>query len=208
VGYFRGIKSWGNSPARARTASGCLSFLCLRRVGFFTVNFNSMQQTIKMARNQKNTATDKTSWIRTALLTLVFIAAIPLVILSIIYAVDLKHTVEGLKKVNDNLLSQVTQQKQLMEQQHQLMTQQLEINKSMLAVAQQQLDTARGTLAVVQSSDAKLNQSLALQQQLLGVAQATLQQAQEINRKMPPSINIPALPSGLPIATPSPALPL
>jgi nitrogen fixation/metabolism regulation signal transduction histidine kinase len=161
-----------------------------------------------MARNQRNTPppTDKTAWIRTIILLVAFIAAIPLVILSIIYATNLQRQVEGLKKDNDNLLSQVTDQKKLMEQQRQLTAQQLEINKSMLAVAQQQLDTARTTLSVVQASDAKLSQSLALQQQLLGVAQATLQQAQEINRKTPPSITV-TIP-GLPSPVPAPALPL
>jgi paraquat-inducible protein B len=114
--------------------------------------------------------------------------SIPLVVLGIIYAVSLKHDINGLKQTNFKLYNEVATQRQLTQKQQELTTKQLDLSQSQLNVAQQQLETSRQLLGLSQSMDSKLSLSLSLQRQLLNTAQATLQQAREINRKMPPSL--------------------
>jgi predicted ribosome quality control (RQC) complex YloA/Tae2 family protein len=115
---------------------------------------------------------------------------VPLAILGIIYAVSLKNDVRNLNDLNSRLLNEVTIQRQLSQKQHDLITKQLEVNQSQLSAAQQQLEVSRQLLSNSQDMDSKLGQSLVLQQQLLSTAQLTLQQAREINRKMPPSLQL------------------
>jgi urease accessory protein UreF len=119
--------------------------------------------------------------------------AIALIVLAIIYAASLKKDVAALKDINRQLLSQTNSQHEISRQQLEisrnmlaLAQQQLDINKGLYSIAQQQLDVSQATLQTAQSTDNKLSSSLALQQQLLTTARLTLQQAQDINRKMPP----------------------
>jgi hypothetical protein len=121
---------------------------------------------------------------------------VPLLVLGIIYAVSLKHDLVSVKNINNELLSYVRAQKDIN-------TQQLAVNKQLLTATNQQLATSQQVLQLSQSMDSKLSTSLNIQQQLLGVSQATLgvgratlQTAQDIDRKMPPSIT-PATVNGL-----------
>lgn len=129
--------------------------------------------------------TSATEVIRTVILTVIFIAAIPLVILSILYAIDLKRELELVRLDTTNVAADVNQQKKIAERQLALSRQQLEISQSLLDIAQQQLETTEIIASTAESSDAKLTRSLRIQGELLDVSRATLQQAQEINRKTP-----------------------
>jgi hypothetical protein len=116
--------------------------------------------------------------IRTIILAVFFIAAIPLTVLAIIYATGIKKEIGDLKSNNDKLVREVTQQRQLINEQ-------LKTNRTQLAVTQQQLEVSKNVLQISEDTNNKVDVSNAIQQQLLGVTQATLDQVRQINRKTP-----------------------
>jgi flagellar basal body-associated protein FliL len=122
------------------------------------------------------------------------IAAIVLAAVIIIYAMDLKKEVSSLKNINEKLLNESSQQKELARQQRDINSSMLDITKQQLDLTKNMLDITRVTGIEVQDANSKLDASLGLQQQLLNSAMATLQQAREINRKMPPPIPASSLP--------------
>lgn len=127
--------------------------------------------------------------IRTVILAIIFIAAIPLTVLAVIYALNLKEDVGVIRRNTTVVRENSAKQLEVTQRQAELAEQQLEISRTLVELAEQQLETSRLLLSEAEESDAKLSRSLGIQQQLLDTARATLQQTREINRKMPPSLS-------------------